>query len=195
MSEAPKTCVTPEFRASFANVFVAKAQKDDDGNDGEAKFGITMLFPKDADLSGMKALAQAAVIEKWGTDPNKWPKPLRTPFRDQGEKEFDGFVPGAVFCNATSKQKPGVVDQNVHDIIDQTQFYSGCYARASIRAFTYDKRGNRGVAFGLSNVQKTRDGDPLGGRTRPQDDFEPVAGADAGAGSAAPAGAAAALFG
>ncbi|PWG75044.1 hypothetical protein DF186_14750, partial [Enterococcus hirae] len=50
----------------------------------------------------------------------------------------------------------------------------------SIRPFTYDVSGNRGVAFGLQNVQKLRDGDPLGGRTKPEDDFEPMPGAEEG---------------
>jgi hypothetical protein len=39
-------------------------------------------------------------------------------------------------------------------------------------------KGNQGVTFELHNVQKRRDGDPLGNRLRAQDEFKPVAGVD-----------------
>lgn len=169
--------ITPEFRVSFPYVF--RPQKPmEEGKD--PKYSITMLFPKGADLSKLKAAAKEAAVEKWGADQSKWPKNLRLPFRDQGEKELDGYEAGAIFVTATSKQKPGLVNARNEDIINDSDFYAGCYARASVRAFAYDKAGNRGVAFGLQNIQKLRDGDPLGGRTRPQDDFEPVADAELG---------------
>ena len=173
------TVMTPEFRVSFPAVFKPKRQKGDATS--EPKYGLTMLFPKGADLSKLKRAAEEAVKEKWGDKP---PKNLRSPFRDQGEKEYEGYVEGAVFVSASSKQKPGLVDRQRQDIIDETEFYPGCYARATLRAFAYDNNGNKGVAFGLNNVQKLRDGDPLGGRTRAQDDFAddlpPDEGADSG---------------
>jgi hypothetical protein len=74
----------------------------------------------------------------------------------------------------------------MNDIIEEKDFYSGCFARATVRAFAYSNKGNNGVAFGLQNIQKLRDGDPLGGRTRPSDDFQAVGDAgdsSSGAGS------------
>ena len=173
--------MTPEFRVSFPAVFKPRVPQNDDGSPGTPKYGVTMLFAKDADLSKLKAAAQEAVKEKWGDKP---PKNLRSPFRDQGDRELEGYVEGCVFINASSLQKPGLVDRQRQDIIDETEFYAGCYARATVRAFAYEKKGNKGVAFGLNNVQKLRDGDPLGGRTRAQDDFAddlpPDEGADSG---------------
>ena len=121
--------MTPEFRVSFPAVFKPKRQKGDATS--EPKYGLTMLFPKGADLSKLKAAAQEAVKEKWGDKP---PKNLRSPFRDQGEKEYEGYEEGAVFVSASSKQKPGLVDRQRQDIIDETEFYPGCYARATLRA-------------------------------------------------------------
>jgi len=152
---------------------------------GEPKYSITMLFPKGADLSALKNAATEAATEKWGADKTKWPKNLRIPFRNQSEKEFEGYEKDAIFITATSKQRPGLVDTNVQEIIEEKDFYPGCYARATVRAFAYDQAGNRGVSFGLQNVQKLADGDPLGGRTRPSDDFEPVQDESAPAESAA----------
>ncbi len=31
--------------------------------------------------------------------------------------------------------------------------------------------GNKGIACGLNNLQKIRDGEPLGGKSHPEDDF------------------------
>jgi hypothetical protein len=162
--------ITCEFRVSFPYLFRPNKPMAE-GQVG--KYSITMLFPKGADLSALYAAAKDAATEKWG-EKDKWPKNLRTPFRDQGEKEFEGYEKGLVFITATSKQRPGLVDAKLQDIIEERDFYPGCYARASVRAFAYDNTGNRGVSFGVQNVQKLRDGDPLGNRTRPADDFEAV---------------------
>ena len=40
-------------------------------------------------------------------------------------------------------------------------------------AYCYNTNGNRGVTFGLENVQKVRDGEMLGGgASRAEDDFD-----------------------
>ena len=77
------------------------------------------------------------------------------------------------FLNASTKQKPGVVDAQLNPILDPTEVYSGCYGRASINFFAYNTAGNKGIGCGLNHIQKLEDGDYLGGRTRPEDDFEP----------------------
>lgn len=172
--------MTPEFRVSYPFVFTPQANKEDPTR--EPKYSVTMLFKKGEDLTKLRDAVVDVLTEKFGPK-EKWPKNLRLPFRDQADKEKDGKMPegytkGAVFVTASGKQKPGVVDQNVNDIIDSSQFYAGCYARATVRAFYYDAKGNKGVAFGLQNVQKLRDGEPLGNRMRAQDEFKPVEGAD-----------------
>lgn len=160
--------MTPEFRVSFPSVFEARAFAE-----GQTKkFELTALFPAGTDLSPLKALAKAAAVDKWG---DKIPANLRSPFRDGSEKpDLEGYE-GCVFVKMTSLQRPGVVDQNVQPIIEPSDFYGGCYARASITAFAYDQMGNKGVSFGLQNVQKLRDGDAFSGRSKPEEDFEPVA--------------------
>jgi len=171
--------MTPEFRVSFPNVFKPKKNE----LSGEDEYSVQALFPKGCDMSGLKAAAEAAVVKKWGADKSQWPSNLRTPFRLQDERAKvvegkkvmpPGHEEGAIFLNLKSKQRPGVVDKSVQPIIDETEFYSGCYARATISAYAYDAKGNRGVAFGLGNIQKTRDGEPLGGRMKAEDEFAPI---------------------
>ena len=159
---------TPEFRVSFPSVFEARAFSEAQTK----KFELTALFPVATDISALKALAVKVATEKWG---EKMPTTLRSPFRDGSEKpDLEGYE-GHVFVKMTSLQRPGVVDQNVQPIIEQGDFYGGCYARATVTAFAYDKAGNKGVSFGLQNVQKLRDGDAFSGRGKPEDDFEAVA--------------------
>lgn len=41
----------------------------------------------------------------------------------------------------------------------------------SINFYAFNSNGNKGIACGLGNIQKIRDGEPLGGRTNAADDF------------------------
>lgn len=177
-----RTVITPEFRAAFANVF--QTTKTPNGQD---RYQLTALFEPGENLDALKKLAKEALEAKWGTDKSKHPKGLRSPFRKQSEKagDYEGFLDDddAVFINMATIQQPGIVDANLKDIIDPKQFYSGCYARAEVNAYAYDKSGNKGVAFGLNNIQKLRDGERLGGggRAKASSVFEA---ANAGGGSA-----------
>ncbi len=70
--------------------------------------------------------------------------------------------------------KPGLVDASLQAIIEPSEFYAGCYARATINAYAYDRNGNRGVAFGLRNIQKIKDGDSFGGGSKAENDFDSI---------------------
>lgn len=171
---------TPKFRASF--VWAFKPQPPMEGSQGDPKYGVTMLFDQAArqtpQFKAMRELAVAAAREKFGnklvSDGNGWFKGLRNPFRDGDEKsELDGYA-GMVFSSATSKMQPGIVDQTLNRIISEEDFYSGCYARATITAYGYDKAGNKGVAFGLQNLQKLADGERFSGRAAAEEDFDSI---------------------
>lgn len=176
MDVSQKKCMTPEFRASFANVFEPKAFEGQ-----EAKFSIAMLFPKTTNLKALQHAANNAGIEKWGPDKAKWPKPLRMPFRDGDEKQdLDGYK-GMIYVGSSSKTKPGLIDQAKEPITKDDigadgnpKFYSGCYARATLIAFAYDKAGNRGISFSLQNIQKLRDGKPFSGKKAAAEEFDAV---------------------
>jgi hypothetical protein len=177
---------TPEFRASFAWIFSPQPPMEG-AQDPTPKYGVTMLFDEKArktpQYQAMQNLAVAALKEKFGDkimpDGNGWYKlktggALKNPFRSGEEKgELEGYA-GMVFCAATSKMQPGLVDASLQRIISEQDFYSGCYARATITAYGYDKAGNKGVAFGLQNVQKLRDGEAFSGRTAAESDFDAV---------------------
>lgn len=172
-----KKVVTPKFRASHVQVFEAKAYKDQ-----PAKYGIVMLFPKaTTDLKAMKLAARNAAIERWGADESDWPKAdedgvggLKWPFRDGDKYKKDPSYKGHWFVRASSKKKPGVIDQAKNPIESEDEFYSGCYARAVLIAFAYENSGNNGVSFTLQNLQKWGDGEKLSGRRDASADFEVI---------------------
>ena len=59
---------------------------------------------------------------------------------------------------------------------ESTELYSGCYGSASINFFAYNTKGNKGVAAGLNNVIKTRDGERLSGGHTAEEDFADLVG-------------------
>lgn len=134
-----------------------------------AKYSTTLLIPKSdtATLNKIKK-AQQAALEKGkatkfgGSIPKLWKNTLR-----DGDEEMDldknPEYAGHMFMAVSNTQKPGVVDQNLNPILDATELYSGAYARVQINAFPFSNSGNKGVSFGLNNVQKLADGEPLGG--------------------------------
>ena len=154
--------ITPEFRGCWMQVFRAKPPKDEP--DGKKKFQVRAAFdPSKADMTLLKKEAEAAAVEKWG---NAVPKNLRSPFRRNDE--LDNSVAGIpddwiiMTFSANEERRPGIVDHNLQDIIDEADVYAGARYRAQVRAFGYEARGNKGVAFGLQNLQKLGDGEPIG---------------------------------
>lgn len=170
-NDKPTYCRTPKFRAAFANVFEKRGFPGQ-----EPKYSIVMLFDKKtADIEPLIAAANAAAADKWGQDKSKWPKNLKMPFRDGDEKPDLGGYPGSIYITATAKNPPTVLNLDTSLITKESRsFYSGCFARASVNAFTFDVSGNKGVSFGLSNVQKMGDGPEFSGRKKAEDEFDKV---------------------
>jgi hypothetical protein len=132
-----------------------------------------MLFDKSADLSSLKKAALNAAIEKWGPK-EKHPKNLRSPFRDGSERADTPGYDDCIFISASSKNQPGLVNQKRQPILNERDFYAGCYARAEVLAFAYDKAGNKGVSFSLQNIQKLRDGEAFSGKKSAEKVFDEV---------------------
>lgn len=161
--------ITGKVRFSYANVFEPKSI-----NGSDEKYSTSILIDK-KDTKTIKAIrnaieaAKQAGFSKFG---GKIPAKLKEPLRDgDEEREDDENYQGKYFINANAKTKPGLVDKKGRPIIDSTEFYSGCYGYASITFYAFNSNGNKGIACGLNNIMKTDDGEPLGGRSRAEDDF------------------------
>ena len=156
--------VTGEVRFSYVNVFEPKSI-----NGSDEKYSVSLLIDK-RDTKTIETIERAieaakqAGVAKFG---GKIPPVLKLPLRDgDTETPDDENYAGKMFVNANCKTKPGLIEKNGMEIIDTTEFYSGCYGKASVTFYAFNSNGNKGIACGLNNIMKTRDGEPLGGRSR-----------------------------
>ena len=147
----------------------------DSVNGGDPKYSVSAIIPKSdtKTINAIKAAIEQAKkdsVSKWG---GKIPANLKLPLRDGDiDRPDDEAYAGSYFFNANSRQAPQVVDAKVQPILDQSEVYSGCYGKISVTFYGYNSNGNRGIAAGLGNIQKLRDGESLGGRSNAADDFQ-----------------------
>lgn len=162
--------ITGKVRFSYAHVFKPAAIVEG----ADPKYSVAILIKK-TDKETLKKIKDAVEAAKQAAAPmwgGKIPANLKLPLRDGDEDRSDQpEYEGCYFLNASSNQKPGIIDADKCEIMDQSEFYSGCYGRASLNFFAFNQAGNRGIAVGLNNLQKLADGEPLAGRNRPEDDF------------------------
>jgi hypothetical protein len=174
MNNPMKVITGPETRWSYANVWEPKSI-----NGGTPKYSVSLIIPKSdtKTVEKIQAAIQAAYEEGQGKlKGNGKTVPalsvLKTPLRDgDAERPDDPAYADSYFINANSASAPGIVDAGCQPIIDRSEVYSGVYGRASINLYAFNSNGNKGIACGLNNLQKIKDGEPLGGKSRAEDDF------------------------
>jgi len=168
-NNTPTKLTTGLVRFSYANIWEPKSI-----NGGDEKYSISLIIPKSdtKTIAEIRAGIEAAKQEGKAKLGGKIPANLKTPLRDgDAERPEDEAYKNSYFINANSKDKPQIVDKNVKPILDRDEVYSGCYGKASVSFYAFNTNGNKGVACGLGNIQKIKDGEPLSGRSRAEDDF------------------------
>lgn len=171
MNSNPNKVIIP-CRFSFLHCW-----EPDSVNGSEPKYSVSAIIPKSdtKTIAKIKAAIESAKqdsISKWG---GKIPPNLKLPLRDGDiDRPDDEAYAGSYFVNANSRQAPQVVDKRVQPILDQSEVYSGCYGQISVTFYGYSSNGNRGIAAGLGNIQKLKDGETLGGRMNAKEEFESV---------------------
>lgn len=161
-------------RWSYVNAWEPKSI-----NGGAPKYSVSLIIPKSdtKTLEKIRAAIQAAYEEgqsKLKGNGRSVPalSALKTPLRDgDAERSDDEAYANSYFVNANSGTAPGIVDADRNPILERSEVYSGVYGRASINFYAFNSNGNKGIACGLNNLQKIRDGEPLGGKSRAEDDF------------------------
>jgi hypothetical protein len=174
MQNPTKVITGVNTRWSYANVWDPKSI-----NGGSPKYSVSLIIPKDDTVTVKKIQAAIQAAYEEGESKlkgsGKIVPPLdaiKTPLRD-GDKERPGdpAYANSYFINANSGTAPGIVDADRNPILQRSEVYSGVYGRASINLYAFNSNGNRGIACGLNNLQKIKDGEPLGGKSRAEDDF------------------------
>lgn len=169
-----KVITGPNTRWSYANVWEPKSI-----NGGTPKFSVSLIIPKSdtKTIAKINAAIEAAYHEgesKLKGNGKTVPAlaALKTPLRDgDAERPDDEAYANAYFINANATTAPGIVDADRNPILTRSEVYSGVYGRASISFYAFNSNGNKGIACGLNNLQKVRDGEPLGGKASAESDF------------------------
>lgn len=165
---SPTNVVTGKVRLSYAHLFTPHANQQG----GEPKYSTTILIPKSDIATKQRMDAAIAAAIQQGIS-GKWngvrPAQVKNPVWDgdglkQNGEPFGQECKGHWVLTASSNTQQEVIDINMNPIINQTEVYSGMYARVSINFFSYFNSGNKGIGCGLGPVQKLEDGEPLGGR-------------------------------
>jgi len=150
-------------RWSYANVWEPKSI-----NGGAPKYSVSLIIPKSdvKTVTALKNAIQAAYDEgqsklKGSSKSVPALSSIKNPLRDGDlERPDDETYKDSYFINANSATAPGIVDAARQPILE-----------ASINLYAFNSNGNKGIACGLNNLQKISDGEPLGGKTRAEDDF------------------------
>lgn len=196
-----ETVLTPEFQASYPALFEAKKmegatkayfsvqaifQTKETAKSKEEGRSVV-------DIEPMKALARGVMAEKYGADRTKWPKfgdgangTVKLPFRsgeEAGKKDKKGYGAGITFVEFKKpgdQVRPGIVgskagpDGKPELITVPSDVYGGCYMRAKINPYFWEVGGKMGISFGIQSLQKLRDGEPFGGASDAQADFDAI---------------------
>ena len=188
-----KYFITPVGRLSYINVWQPRKKRpgeEQKANVWDATFIIDL--PKDMDEADKKRYADLKALVD-NTRKAKWPNgkaPVNSPFRygftpkqldpaynpskgydlDKNPEYQDKIVIHAVSYN----RPPQVLRADKTEMMNQSELYSGCYARLWVSAFTYENSGNKGVSFSLQGLLKIRDGEPLAANRRAEDAFKEI---------------------
>jgi hypothetical protein len=156
-------------RISYPSVFRPRKNQN-----GAEKYSVACLIPPTVDISALKTAAAAKCKEKFG-DKIKGIKP---PFLNPVEKNYDeDTFKGWTLIRCSSDSKPGVVGPNAKTVEEPSEAYPGRWALVSMNPYAYDNSGNKGVTFGLNNIQLLDHDEPLAAvRISAEDEFEAVAG-------------------
>lgn len=161
--------------------------------------GTDLKAMKEAALQVATAAFGETAADKIRSGKIRWPfRGINEPGTDDAEdmaaKGYDRYGEGTVFVNTSAKLKPGVVSLIPDPQTDKPAaivnasgdlrfadgtvsagvraVYAGVFARVSLTCYAYDVRGNKGVTFGLNNLQVVKDGERLDGRSDAADEFE-----------------------
>lgn len=164
--------ITPPAIISYPKLFTAVLGKNPKPG-AQAKFSSAFIFPAGTDYSMLTNAAFQCGLDKYGQQFGALvqQRKVHWPFRAGEEKDYPA---GSVFIHASTTSRPGVVDQMRQVITDPELVYPGCWVRASVRPFTFEADGKRGVTWGLNNVQFLGHGTRLDNRKAAEEEFDDV---------------------
>lgn len=165
--------ITDETRLSYLHAFKPWANQPGQ----EEKYSACVIIPKTAKKTiafineAIENATENGKTSKWS---GKVPKNLHNPLRDGDEvADEKPELKGCWYLNANSTRRPGLINADRSEIFSEEDLKSGDYAKVHLSFYPYAASGNNGIAVGLENIMKTRDGEALGGaRMKAEDAFD-----------------------
>jgi hypothetical protein len=190
-----ETIITAKLRCNYPTLFQPRLPPDPKPG-AKARYSITLMFENDAEgLAEAKRMKMAAVnCAIAALDGNKErvaalfkDGKLNLGIRTDGQTRDTPLPSGyTTYFQPWGYQQPGVVDSvadpstgKARKITNPSDVFSGCFVRASVAPWFYDVNGNKGVGWGLRNVQKLAKGERLDNRRDAEDEFEATESASA----------------
>lgn len=188
-----RTLLTPKFRVNFPKVW-----KKESFQEGQTERFSCVAMVTPSELSekdkrfweALKAAVNQTCIDTF-KKPYKELKEMgnyKLPFHKGEEKaDYKGFGPGIVYFTMSAYvRRPTIhigpqnyrlmedgsvvdADGNIIKPEGSEEFYSGCYARASVNPFANLKW--KSVSIGMNNLKKLGDGERFDGFSSGEDDF------------------------
>ena len=150
--------MTGEVRLLYSSLEQGQSQPET----GKTVYQGCLLIPKtDTEtISLMEDLILRTAKQQWGEkiNPKKF---LHYPLRD-GDQEREGALFNGVFFMNVKTYRPPLLLNVDNTRADAGLLYSGCYGRAALSAYSYDRNGNKGVSISIDAFQFLRDGEAAG---------------------------------
>lgn len=167
---------TPYATLSFPHLFTPRPRAEGT----KPVYSCSLLFDEASQASPEYKKMQTAVVdtakEKFG--PTVAMKSLVLPFRDAGEKEYKGYLPGMTYINCSRDPAMfgpvGIVNQRLQQVLDPNEIYPGLIVRALLEPFAWANTGRKGVSFGLVHIQIVKKGERIDGRLPPEQAFSAI---------------------
>lgn len=181
IKKKPENRVIIKGRLSYCNLFYPKKNVKEDGTT-QSQYGCQIIIDK-SDTNSVDAIKKAIEYVKVKdksilSNKNGLVAGIKLCLRDGDDSNETVFgdknYVGKYFINATNKERPGLLDENRQEVIDDNKFYSGCYAYVSLNLSGYNSEGNRGIGAYINNALFIKDGERLDGRISAVDDFNDI---------------------
>lgn len=168
--KSTQTLITPKGRLSYPHLL----ERNTGGEYPSDKYETLLLIPKTANIDNLLTACEALMLENFEDEFESLEDLKNPPIRDGDMK--GGEYAGHWFIKAKSDNKPGIVGPDPTKTVDNPEMiFGGQNAKLSLNAYVYNTKGNKGVAWGLKNVQILGGGESFGGGAgNPSDQFEAV---------------------
>lgn len=182
---------TPVAILSYPCLFKPEAYEEGD----KPAYSCALIFTPEAQqdplFKAMKEAARDVAVERWGDEAKEVIQNMRYPlFRDDGDEK--GYPDGSLYINVRATNvKPTVVsnipdpttgkvtritEQQAAELGGMLEVYPGALVQATVGPFHYNRKGNKGVSFGLNNLMviyvKPDDRVRLAGGLPAEEEFE-----------------------